>query len=122
MDAAWLTVDRSDDLPVLMRTARYEGRLAANGRNRGECAVLALTAVRGWTAVVDDSEARKIAREDNIRHKTTAALLLQAISEELMTRESCAVIIDALLRTQYRLPFGSGQEFLDWVARGEAIE
>lgn len=115
--AEWLGVDRSDDMPVLLRTAQYEARLSANGRNRGECAVLALAAVRGWTAVVDDSEARKIAREDGIVHKTTAALLCQAITANRMTASSCAAIIDALMRTEYRLPFDSGQEFLDWAVR-----
>lgn len=120
--AEWLGVDRSDDMPVLLRTARYEGRLSANGRNRGECAVLALASERGWTAVVDDSEARKIAREDGIEHTTTAGLLCKAITANLMTASSCAAIIDALVRTEYRLPFASGQEFLDWAVHQGILE
>lgn len=115
--ADWLGVDRSDDLDVLTRTASYEARLAANGRNRGECAVLALAGAREWTAVIDDSEGRKIAREDGISYTTTARLLCHAIKSQQMTASSCAAIADDLVRTEYRLPFKSGQEFLDWAVR-----
>lgn len=117
LTAEWLLVDRSDDVAVLARTARYEARLAAGGRNRGECAVLALAGVRGWTAVIDDAEARKIAREDSIRYTTTARLLCQAIKSKQMTASSCAAIADDLVRTDYRLPFRSGLEFLEWAVR-----
>lgn len=117
LEADWLKVDRSDDVAVLARTARYEARLAAGGRNRGECAVMALAGVRGWTAVVDDSEARKIAREDDILYTTTVRLLCQAIKSRRMTAASCAAIAGDLVRTEYRLPFASGQEFLDWAVR-----
>lgn len=115
--ADWLAVDRSDDAAVVVRTARYEARLAADGRNRGECAVLALAGVRGWTAVVDDGEARKLAREDDISYTTTGRLLCQAIRTGQLTAASCAAIGDDLVRTEYRLPFGSGQEFLEWAVR-----
>jgi predicted nucleic acid-binding protein len=122
LTAAWLGVDRSDDMPVLLRTARYEQRLAAGGRNHGECAVLALAAVRGWTAVIDDSEARKIAHEDSIDYTTTVRLLCQAISAGKMTATSCAAIVDALVRTEYRLPFDSGQDFLRWASREGIVD
>jgi len=117
LTAEWLGTDRSDDLAVLVRTATYEQRLAGNGRNRGECAVLALAAVRGWTAVVDDAEARKIAQEDQIVYTTTVRLLVQAIKSRQMTASTCAAIADDLLRTEYRLPFDSGQAFLNWAVR-----
>lgn len=117
LEADWLSIDRSDDVDVLVRTARYESRLAASGRNRGECAVLALAGVRGWTAVVDDGEARKIAGEDDISYTTTARLLCQAIKSRQMTAASCAAIADDLVRTEYRLPFSSGREFLNWAVR-----
>jgi predicted nucleic acid-binding protein len=106
----------------LLRTARYEQRLAAGGRNHGECAVLALAAVRGWTAVIDDSEARKIAHEDSIDYTTTVRLLCQAISAGKMTATSCAAIVDALVRTEYRLPFDSGQDFLRWASREGIVD
>lgn len=115
--ADWLGRDRSTDLAVLLRTATYEQRLAGNGRNRGECAVLALAGVRGWTAVVDDAEARKIAKEESIAYATTAKLLCEAIKSGQMTASSCAAIADDLVRTEYRLPFDSGQGFLDWAVR-----
>lgn len=120
--ADWLGRDRSDDLALLVRTAQYEARLAAGGRNRGECAVLALAGVRGWTAVIDDSEARKIARADAISYTTTIQLLCQAIKSKQMTASSCAAIADDLVRTAYRLPFGSGQEFLDWAVREGVLD
>jgi hypothetical protein len=42
LDADWITFDRSDALLETMAFARYEQRLVANGKNRGECGVLAL--------------------------------------------------------------------------------
>jgi predicted nucleic acid-binding protein len=114
LEASWLTVDRFDDAPALVRTARYEQRLAANGRNRGECAVLGLAGTRNWTAVIDDGEARKIATEDQIAYMTTGNLLCQAIKAKQMTASTCAAIADDLVRTEYRLPFSSGEDFLNW--------
>lgn len=122
LEAHWLSVDRSDDLPLVVRTARYEARLAAAGRNRGECAVLALAGDRGWTAVVDDGEARKIANEDGIAYTTTLRLLCQAIKTGQMTPSTCEAIADDLVRTQYRLPFSSGSEFLNWALRNGILD
>lgn len=122
LQADWLPIDRFDDVAALVRTARYEERLAADGRNRGECAVLGLAGTRGWTAVIDDSEARRIAREDRIDYSTTARLLGQAIKSKQMTVPACAAIADDLLRTEYRLPFSSGQDFLDWAVREGILE
>lgn len=122
LEADWLSVDRSDDLDLVVRTANYEARLAADGRNTGECAVLALAVVRGWTAVVDDSEARKIASEDGIAYETTLSLLCQAIKSKQMTPAVCEAIADDLVRTQYRLPFRSGSEFLSWAIRNGVLD
>lgn len=122
LTADWLAVDRSDDMPVLLRTARYEQRLAADGRNRGECGVLALAGARGWIAVVDDGEARKIAREETIQFTTTGELLCRAIKTGQMTASSCAAIADALVGTEYRLPFASGQDFLRWAVQEGILE
>jgi predicted nucleic acid-binding protein len=54
LDAEWICVDRSDDLPFLMAFAQYEQRLAVGQQNLGECGVLALGKTRGFETVLDD--------------------------------------------------------------------
>ncbi|WP_254654468.1 hypothetical protein [Clavibacter tessellarius] len=47
IDVDWIDVHRADDMEHLAAFARYERRLVVDGRNRGECGVLALGATKG---------------------------------------------------------------------------
>lgn len=80
LDADWISVDRSNDMIFMIAFAGYEQRLVANGRNRGECGVLALGKTRGFEIVVDDSVPRTIAEEESIR--VTATLRCSATRYE----------------------------------------
>lgn len=42
LDAKWIAVDRMETVELLAAHARYEDRLVAGTKNRGECGVLAL--------------------------------------------------------------------------------
>lgn len=64
LEADWICVDRSDDLPFVMAFAEYEKRLAVGEPNLGECGVLALGKTRGFETVLDDSTPRNIAAEE----------------------------------------------------------
>lgn len=108
LDAEWIHVDRSDDVQLLVVQAAYTVRLASGAKNLGECGVLALAEVRGYTAVVDDRVARQVGEERGVNVSGTLALLCEAIRSGLLTVSLVARIADDLLATQYRLPLGPG--------------
>lgn len=108
LDAPWIEVDRSTDLEFLTAFARYEDRLVADGRNRGECGVLALGRVRGHEVVLDDRVARTIAEEDGVQVISTLALLCTAIRDGKLTVDMVEKLADDLLSGDYYFPFGPG--------------
>lgn len=113
LDASWITVDRSDDIPFVMAFARYEARLVVRGENRGECGVLALGEVRGFEVVLDDAVPRVIAEENGIRVTATLPLLCKAIRDGQLTVPMVEQLADDLISSEYFLPFGPG-EFRRW--------
>ena len=71
----------------------------------GETAVLSWAIARqGWTAVLDDGEARKCASAFSIRVKGTLALVLMAKQRGLIP--SAGEVLQALLNTGFRLDEG----------------
>jgi predicted nucleic acid-binding protein len=68
----------------------------------GETAVLSWTiAEQGWTAILDDGEARKCARAFSVSTKGTLALVLMAKQRGLIP--SAGEVIQALVNTGFRL-------------------
>lgn len=121
LEASWITIDRSDDIAFLTTFARYEDRLVVGGKNRGECGVLALGAVRGYEVVLDDNVARNTAEEDGIRVSSTLALLCRAIREGQLTVSLVERLADDLIMGDYYLPFATGG-FRGWAAQEGVIE
>jgi predicted nucleic acid-binding protein len=113
LDADWITVDRSDDIELLVVHARYAARLASGQRNLGECGVLALAEVRHHVAVVDDRVAREVGKENGVEVTGTLALLCEGIHRGLLTVPLVSRIADDLLATEYRLPVLPGH-FESW--------
>lgn len=107
-DADWISVDRSDDTTFLAAFATYEKRLVANGRNRGECGVLALGKTRGDTLVLDDGVPRRIASEEGLEVTGTLGLLCTAIRQHQLTVLMVEQLADDLMAGNYFLPFGPG--------------
>lgn len=121
LDADWISVDRSDDMPFLMAFAEYEQRLAVGEQNLGECGVLALGRSRGFETVLDDRVPRTIAEEDAIRVTATLPLLCNAIREGKLTVLMVEALADDLLTGAYYLPFGLGG-FRRWAFEEGLIE
>lgn len=115
LDADWIQVVPLTSPEQLAAFTYYEQRLVgADGRNVGECGVLALaeTTARA-VAVVDDREAVNVARRRNVEVRRTLGLLCEAIRQGLLTVPLVSALADDLLRNSYRLPFGPG-EFARW--------
>jgi predicted nucleic acid-binding protein len=112
-DEDWISVDRTDDIDFLSAFAGFEQRLVSRGRNRGECGVLALGKVYGYTVVIDDRVPRTIAKEEGLSITGTLGLLCQAIREDQLTVNLVEQLADDLLSGDYFLPFGPG-DFRKW--------
>lgn len=103
----------------------YAQRLmGTEGRNAGECAVLALAQVnRAWVAIVDDAEAVKAAGdapEGKVPVRRTLALLCDAVRAGHLTKEMVSEVADDLARTHYRVPFEPGG-FVRWAEENGAL-
>ncbi|MDY6055031.1 nucleotide-binding protein [Micrococcus sp.] len=108
LTAEWIVVDRSDDLEYLAAFAAYEEHLVEDGRNRGECGVLALGRVRGHRIVIDDNVPRRLAKEEHLDCTGTLGLLCHAIREGQLTVPLVESLADDLIMGEYRLPFPRG--------------
>lgn len=108
VEAEWITTFTTTDLAFTLAFSRYEDRLVADGKNRGECGVLAMGELYGCEVVLDDAVARKIAEEKGIAVTCTVALLCRAIQEKKLTVDMVEALADDLIQGEYFLPFGPG--------------
>ena len=110
MDADWIETIPLDSSEQLVAFAYYEQRLVGpDGRNVGECGVLALAETTPHAiAVVDDRVAGNAAKGRKVEVRRTLGLLCDAIRQGLLTVPLVSALADDLLRDSYRLPFGPG--------------
>lgn len=108
LDADWIETRSIEDIAETVAFAKYAERLVVGHRNRGECGVLALADVHGWTAIIDDDDGRSVGLEFGVSVKGTLALLCDAIRAEYLTVALVSDIADDLLATNYYLPFRPG--------------
>ncbi|MGP2436606.1 hypothetical protein [Streptomyces sp. JW3] len=111
---------RSSSTPPALHAAfaRYERQLVGpDGRNIGECGVLALAeALPDAVAVLDDRVAANAARARGLAVRRTLGLLCDAIRAGLLTVPLVSELADDLLAGDYRLPFKPGG-CAEWCAR-----
>ncbi|MFV2087370.1 nucleotide-binding protein [Micromonospora sp. LOL_021] len=117
LDADWVGVVRLDQSAQITAFTYYKQRLVGpDGRNVGECGVLALAeATPRAVAVVDDRVARNAAKSRKVEVRGTLGLLCDAIRQELLTVPLVNALADDLLQNSYRLPFGPGG-FAKWAS------
>lgn len=110
LDADWIEVVPLDTPEQLAAFTYYERRLVgSDGRNVGECGVLALAEVTmDAVAVVDDRVAGLVAKGRSVKIRRTLGLLCEAIRQGLLTVPLVSALADDLLENSYRLPFGPG--------------
>lgn len=108
LDADWIRVHRSTDTEFGRAFARYEDRLVVDGKNRGECGVLAMGEIYGCEVVIDDDTAYRIAEEKGILVTRTVPLLCEGIRAKMLTTVLVEELADRLLEGEYHLPFGPG--------------
>ncbi|GAB3107824.1 hypothetical protein GCM10027160_04980 [Streptomyces calidiresistens] len=118
LDADWIETVPIDTPPQWESFVHYERRLVgSDGRNIGECGVLALAEnLPGAVAVVDDRVAVEATRGRPVRVRRTLGLLCDAIRAGLLTVPLVSALADDLIRGDYRLPFQVGG-FAEWCVR-----
>lgn len=108
LDADWIQVHRSTSPEFAEAFAHYVDRLVADGKNLGECGVLAMGQIYRCEVVIDDATPRQIATEKGIRVTATVPLLCEAIRAKKLTTVMVEELADHLLEGKYYLPFGPG--------------
>ena len=108
LDADCLNVQRSTDLKYVEAFGRFRDRLVVDGKNTGECGVLAVAEIYGCEVVIDDATAYAITEKKNFRVTATVPLLCEAIRMKQLTTVMVESLADDLLQGEYFLPFGLG--------------
>jgi predicted nucleic acid-binding protein len=117
LEAEWIETVPLETPAQLSAFVRYERQLVGpDGRNTGECGVLALAeSLPQAVAVIDDRVAVAAAR-GRVTVRRTLGLLCDAVRAGLLTVPLVSALADDLLRGEYRLPFKPGG-FAEWCAR-----
>lgn len=118
LEADWIEEVPLNTPEQLAAFAAYEQRLVgSNGRNLGECGVLALAETTPQAvAVLDDRVAFQAGRDRGVQIRRTLGLLCDAIRKGLLTVPLVSAIADDLLMNHYRLPFQPG-DFARWAVQ-----
>ena len=120
LDADWIERRVLYSGSELQAFAKFAERLVEGERNVGETEVLALAATMPAYAVLDDSAAFNVGKRAGVSCKRTLALLCEAIREDLLALELVGDVVDDLIATEYRLPFGPG-EFAEWAIANDLL-
>ena len=100
VDAGWLTIAHSTDTEDdLMQRLSQRSRL-----HQGEAESIALARVRGLPLVVDDKEARSVARAVGVHHVGTVSVLLQAHLRHGLGPDAMEHVLRDLGRTLWLSP------------------
>ena len=122
LPADWISVVALNDPEHVSSFAHFAKALVGpDGRNMGECGVLALTQnLDPAVAVIDDRAARNAAQEAGLEVRGTVGLLCDAIRGDVLTVPMVSAVADDLLATNYRMPFKAGG-FAKWAAENGLI-
>lgn len=121
LGSTWIVVRPVATDEELLAYSRYARRLVGDdGRNTGECGVLALAEVHGYVAVVDDQAGAKAGGAAGVAIRRTLGLLCDAVEDGQLTLPMVSAVADALLETNYRLPFPPGG-FAKWAIESGRI-
>ena len=120
LDADWIERRELHTESERQAYAVFARRLISGQRNVGDAAVLALAATIPAQAVIDDSAAYNVGKRAGVSCTRTLALLSESIREGLLTLDQVSDVVDDLIASEYRLPFGPG-EFAEWAIANELI-
>lgn len=109
----WLDVVHVDDLAELDALVRWMQLVSGQKSNHGEATVLAWAEVHNATAVIDDTDARRAAQKAGQSVQGSLRVLSEAVQDGEITEYAASALVDALLASGARYPFGQGG-FVAW--------
>ncbi|HMR49169.1 MAG TPA: hypothetical protein PKE40_07875 [Arachnia sp.] len=117
----WIVVEPLSTDAELVAYSRYARQLVGDdGRNTGECGVLALAEVHGYIALLDDHAGVKAGMAAGVTVRRTLGLLCDAIQQGQLTIDMVSGLADSLLESGYRLPMPPGG-FARWAIESGRI-
>ncbi|MFG2656069.1 hypothetical protein [Streptomyces sp. NPDC048425] len=111
--ADWLDIVHVDHLKELQALMRWMERVSGNKTNEGEATVLAWAEINGAVSVIDDGDARRIARRHGMPVWGSLRVIATAIAEGEATEYVGSTLVDALLDSGAYYPCARGQ-FMSW--------
>ncbi|MGK3093891.1 hypothetical protein ACG93S_28200 [Streptomyces sp. WAC01490] len=111
--ADWLEIVHVDHLSELTALVKWMDLVSGSKSNQGEATVLAWAEVNGAIAVIDDGDARRIARRHSLPVWGSLRVIATAVSEGNATEYVAGTLVDALIDTDARYPCARGQ-FVSW--------
>ncbi|MDN3296345.1 hypothetical protein QWM81_20205 [Streptomyces ficellus] len=111
--ADWLEIVHVDHLNELTALVKWMDWVSGSKSNQGEATVLAWAEVNGAIAVIDDGDARRIARRHSLPVWGSLRVIATAVSEGHTTEYVGNNLVDALIGSGARYPCGHGQ-FISW--------
>jgi predicted nucleic acid-binding protein len=112
---AWLVPAELTEMTELAAFASYKAELGGGiERNNGEAAVLAWISINGGTAIIDETVARNIGREDGLAVHGSLWLLSRSYNEGTLDRATVEGVVSDLIASGMRLPCKKGTDFIAW--------
>jgi len=121
--STWITVKPVEGSEGIVAFSKYSSLLVGDDgrRNVGECGVLALAETLPATAIIDDGAGRTAATKHSVDHHGSVWLLLDAVRNHGLPRDTAAAVADDILATEYRYPFEAGR-FISWAVEKGHLE
>lgn len=110
---SWLVVVHVDGIGELFALGQWVGRVATSSHSQGEASVLAWAEVHGALALIDDSDARRVARQHGLEVHGLLWVAAQAVLDGRWSVAGVSGLLDHLLASGARYPFESGG-FAEW--------
>lgn len=89
LDAPWLESTPVTELEDIRKVSEIHKRFGREpGKDRGEAELVVLCARHGWTAILDDTNGQRAARDYDARHCAILTMILAAAGHELIDRNA----------------------------------
>ncbi|QWT22820.1 hypothetical protein KPL76_08390 [Subtercola sp. PAMC28395] len=120
---SWISVRPIVESSGLVAFSKYHSFLVgADGvTNVGECGVLALSETLPGTAIIDDGAARRAGASQGVDLRGTVGLLLDAVRNHGLSRDTAGAVADDILASDYRYPFEAGR-FIGWAVENGHLD
>jgi predicted nucleic acid-binding protein len=112
-NADWLEIVHVDHLNELTALVKWMDQVSGSKSNEGEATVLAWAEVNGAIAVIDDGDARRIARKHSLPVWGSLRVIATAVIDGHTTEYVASNLVDALIDSGARYPCTRGQ-FISW--------